>query len=348
MRTRTTALAALFVALPVLSVLAPTDVHAQQPGAAGAAGPSPQDVATAKSQFEKGSGLFKSNKHKEALEAFRASYKAVASPNSHLYIARCLNQLGQKVEAYLEFDAVVTEAQTAGEKYAATGETAKGERDELGAKLALVTANIASPAPGATLTIGGKTVPEDRWGKPYPAMPGSVDVTLEAPGKPAVKESVSAKAGESKTVSLSLPTGDTSGGEVSSGGDISGGDTGADTTPASSGTSPLRLPAYIAAGVGVAGFVTFAVAGAMSKSTYSDLEQACGASPCPADRASDVSAGKTQQTVANVGLVVGAVGIAAGATLFVLSLRGGKKAEPAAAKTELVVGPAWLGARGTF
>ncbi|UQA63474.1 tetratricopeptide repeat protein [Polyangium aurulentum] len=321
-------------------------MHAQQPGAAAPAGPSQKDVAEATARFGKGNGLYKANKHKEALEEFRASYKAVASPNSHLYIARCLRETGQKAEAYLEFDAVVAEAQTAGEKYAATGEQAKTERDELASKIALVTVNVASPAPGATLTIGGKTVPEDRWGKPYPVAPGSVDVTLEAPGKPAAKESVTAKAGEQKTVSLSLPTGDTSG-EVSSG-DISGGDTGGDTSQASSGTSPLRLPAYIAAGVGVAGFVTFAVAGAMSKSTYSDLEQACGARPCPADRASDVSAGKTQQTVANVGLVVGAVGIAAGATLFVLSLRGGKKTEPAAAKTELVVGPSWLGARGTF
>jgi hypothetical protein len=335
----------------VLSILAPTDARAQQPGAAAPAGPSQQDVAEAKARFGKANGLYKAKKYKEALEEFRASYKAVASPNSHLYIARCQRDMDQKAEAYLEFDAVIAEAQTAGEKYAATGEQAKTERDELGAKLALVTVNVAN-APGATLTIGGKDVPAERWGKPFPATPGNVDIVLEAPGKPAAKESVSANAGESKTISLSLPTGE-AGGEISSGtgGDTGGGDTGGsggDDAAPSGGQSPLRLPAYIATGVGVAGFVTFAVAGAMSRSTYSDLEQACGARPCPADRASDVSAGKTQQTVANVGLVVGGVGIAAGATLFLLSLRGGKKTEPAAAKTELVVGPAWLGARGTF
>jgi hypothetical protein len=332
-RTRTTAIAALFAALPALTLISPDAAWAQAPAAA-PAGPSPQDVSEAKARFEKGSGLFKSGKYAQAMEEFRASYGRVASPNSHLYIARCLMNLGQTVDAYLEYDKVAAEAQTAGEKYAQTGETAKTERDELAPKLALVTVDVTTREPGAKLTVGGKEVPEDHWGKPFPAAPGAVEVSLQAPSKAPATQSVNVAAGQSQSVTIGFTSATTSpveGGTSSSGGGMNG----------------MRVGAFVAGGVGVAGLVTFAVAGSMSNATYKDLQNACGNGPCPQSRADDVSRGKTQQTLANVGLVVGAVGVAAGATLFVLSLRGGKKAE-ATGKTELVVGPTYLGARGTF
>jgi hypothetical protein len=95
----------------------------------------------------------------------------------------------------------------------------------------------------------------------------------------------------------------------------------------------------------------------MANSTYSDLEEKC-AGPCPADSQDDldqIDSGRTQQTLANVGLVVGIVGIGAGVTLFVLSL-GGKSSEAKTGqahlapvrKPELVVGPGFTGVRGKF
>jgi len=305
----------------------PASANAQPPAAA----PSPEAVTEAKAHFEKGSNLFKSNSFAEALEEFRASYKAVASPNSHLYIARCMREMGQLVDAYLEFEKVTAEAQTSGEKYAQTGETAKVERDELNPKIALVSANVTTAELGATLTIGGKEVPQDRWGKPFPAMPGNVDVRLEAPGKTAATQSVSAAGGETKDVTIGFAAAPIDGGEQGGGSKMSG----------------MRIGAFAAAGVGLAGFVTFAVAGSMSNSTYDKLKSSCGEGPCPQEFAADVDKGKTQQTVANVGLIIGAVGVAAGATLFVLSLR--KKSDaPTEPTTSLLIGPTSLGLRGSF
>jgi len=335
-RTRNTAIAAVFLVLPALSAL-PESVANAQP--ATAQSPSPQDVQAAKDHFEKGSNAFKANNFAEALTEFKASYGKVASPNSHLYIARCMRELGQLVDAYLEFEKVTAEAQTAGEKYAQTGETAKVEHDELKAKIALVSVNVTTPEVGATLTIGGKEVPQDRWGQPFPAMPGSVDVRLEAPGKPAATQSVTAGAGESKDATLAFATGPTDGGDGGDSGSGSGG----------SKMSGMRIGAFAAAGVGVAGFVTFAVAGSMSNSTFDKLKENCGNSPCPPAFAGDVDKGKTQQTVANVGLIIGAVGVAAGATLFVLSLRKKPAADAdAAPPTALMIGPGSLGVRGSF
>ncbi|MDI1446452.1 tetratricopeptide repeat protein [Polyangium sp. 6x1] len=343
MRTRTTAIAALFVALPALSVLGPSVAHAQAPAAA--ATPSAADVAEAKKKFESASTFFKSGKYAEALADFRASYAKVQSPNSHLYVARCLREMGKLVDAYLEFEKVTAEAQTAGEKYAQTGETARVERDELNPKIVLVSVDVTTPESGAHLTIGGVEVPQDRWGKPFPAMPGSVDVRLESGAKPAASQSITATAGESKTVSIGFTSGSTGGGSGDGSGGDGSGDGSGGTETGSKGMSGMRIGAFAAGGLGVAGFVTFAVFGSMSNGTYDDLKAACGG-PCPADRQGDVDKGKMQQTVANVGLIVGAVGVAAGATLFVLSLKKDKK--PEAAHTELVVGPAHLGVRGTF
>jgi hypothetical protein len=109
-------------------------------------------------------------------------------------------------------------------------------------------------------------------------------------------------------------------------------------------TSPLRTWAYVAGGVGVAGLATFAITGIMARSTYNDLNSACGGGPCPPDKTGEISSGKTQETVANVGLVVGIAGVAAGATLFVLSL---PKGSPAGS-TGLVVAPGWMAVRGSW
>jgi hypothetical protein len=128
------------------------------------------------------------------------------------------------------------------------------------------------------------------------------------------------------------------------------------TPPPSRPLNPLRIGAYVAGGVGVVGFILLAAEGAASNSTYNSLNQACGGKQgCPnptggRDNANNlISTGKSQQAVANAGLGIGIVGIAAGATLFVLSLRRKPPADAAPPPTaELVVGPSWLGARGSF
>src|SRR5205823_13044545 len=80
------------------------------------------------------------------------------------------------------------------------------------------------------------------------------------------------------------------------------------TSSASSGgtTTALRIGAIAAGGVGVAGMVRVFVAGPTSLGTFSDLEKRRGKNtPCPAALQGEVSRGKTEQTVANVGLALG-------------------------------------------
>jgi hypothetical protein len=113
----------------------------------------------------------------------------------------------------------------------------------------------------------------------------------------------------------------------------------------------LRPYAYVAGAVGAAGVITFAIAGLLSDSAYSDLRSQCGNGLCPLSKQSEASTGKAEQTAANVGLGVGLAGLAVGATVFVLSFppKGTPRSEPpASASAEISFAPGWIGVRGRF
>ncbi|WP_437510072.1 tetratricopeptide repeat protein [Sorangium sp. So ce1099] len=315
-----------------------------------AATPSPDAVEKAQSMFKKGATLYESKRYALALEQFRASYAAVASPNSHLYIARCLAELGEHTEAYLEFELVAAEAAARAKtepRYAQTEQTAQLERDELARKLALVTVTVAHPDAASSLAIAGKEVPRERWGKPYPVKPGKTEIVLRT-RTTSIPQTLDLSAGQAKTIPLDAAPLEPSGAADGSPPLLDEGPVG----PLSEAPSPrayLRPYAYVAGGVGVAGLGVFTVAGLMANSTYSDLAETCRG-PCPISRKDDVDAGKTQKTVANVSLVVGALGLVTGTTLFILSFTGGGAGEPqrAAASPQLLVAPGFIGVRGAF
>jgi hypothetical protein len=120
--------------------------------------------------------------------------------------------------------------------------------------------------------------------------------------------------------------------------------------PAKAGEPPrLRNAAYVTAGVAVVGLGMFAFFGLKANSSYSDLQAACGNGPCPPGHESAISDGRTEQTVANIGLAVFVVGAAATATIWVLSApkkTGGSGTAKATARLD--VGPSFTGLRGAF
>ncbi|WP_437327644.1 tetratricopeptide repeat protein [Sorangium sp. So ce381] len=348
MRSRPWLRALLFGAASCVCLCALPGPAAAADGAA--ATPAPDAVEKAQNHFKKGAALYESKRYALALEQFRASYATVPSPNSRLYIARCLADLGDHIEAYLEFDQVAAEAASRAKdepRYAQTEQTAQLERDEIARKIALVTVTVAHPDAATSLAVAGKDVPRERWGKPFPVKPGKTEIVLRTK-LTSTPQTLDLSAGEAKTVALDAePSGPTEA--------VSGSPALLDEGPSppfSEAPSPrayLRPYAYAAGGVGVAGLAMFTVAGLMANSTYSDLTETCRG-PCPADRQDDVDAGKTQKTVANIGVVVGALGLVTGTTLLILSFTGGGAggSQSATASTQLLVGPGFTGLRGQF
>jgi hypothetical protein len=98
---------------------------------------------------------------------------------------------------------------------------------------------------------------------------------------------------------------------------------------------PEKHPAiypWIIGGVGVASLAASGVFFALRQSSISKLESACPTHKnCPPSLESTANSGKTYSTLSMVTLVVGVVGVGAGATLLIMGDGSGKSPEAALA-----------------
>jgi hypothetical protein len=314
-----------------------------------AAGVTPNDASNvqreeAQTRFAHARELFAAKKFDEAHDEFEKSYAIVASPNALLFVARSDRERGKLVAAYAGFGRTAAEAKEHAAddpRYAKTAEAATEERDALAPQLGFVTIAVDRATPETSVTIGTLKLGKAEWGEAVPMMPGTNDVVIVTPGKANAHQMVTIAAGDRKTLALDA-----------------GPDVAQPAQPQTVAEAPkphvqspeeeaasrgrTRTLAYGAAAVGGVGIVTFAVFGLMSNATYNDLTTQCHG-PCPTGYgASEVSKGKTQQTVADVGLAVGLVGVAAAVGLFVMSLP--TKSDNVA----IVAGPTWMGVKGEF
>jgi hypothetical protein len=319
----------------------PREVHA------GGADPGTATTAQkndAQKRFDRGRELANAKRFSQALAEYQISYEIVASPNTHFSIARTLVSLGQFGEAYVEFGKTMAEAQAAASKdkrYAQAADAADAEQRDLRPKIAFVVVSVEH-GDGATVKIGDREVDRAILGSPFPVTPGTITVAVSNGGVEVARQTVTLSATDNKTIVLDgTPKTSESSAPVA--------ETGAREQPVLAvDRSPrgLRTAAFVAGGVGVAGLATFVIFGALEKSTYNNLQDACHGGPCPPERADDISTGKSRQTIANIGLVAGLVGAAAGAVLFVVSAPSSKTQSSASAS--VVVAPGFVALRGSL
>jgi len=317
-----------------LASLAAVAVPAYADGAAPATA-SPLEREQAQTLFLRGKERFDQKSFREALESFRASLAAVNSPNTRLYVARCLRESGDPVGAYVEFGRVATEAREAAAtdgRYKLTAEEASSERDAVQPELGFVAIQLNGADESTHLRVAGQPVrsplsraTQGAAPEPFPVLPGNVEIVVERDGAAVAHRSVKVARGARESVQIDVPPPPP-----------------APLAPLSpephDNRQTLRTISYVAGGVGVAGLATFAIAGLMAKSTYDDLDSRCGGTHCTQDVKNDISHGTTTQTIANVGLVVGAVGLATGITLFTLSVVGQGKKDSQTALTVTTTG----------
>jgi hypothetical protein len=332
MRSRLLVAATLGIAL----ALAPAVAHADGVLPAVA---TPVQREQAQARFARGKDLLGKKDYDGALVEFRASHEIVASPNTRLEIARCLRQKGRMVAAYAELGRTAVEAKelvVQDNRYQRALDSATAERAEIEPQLGFVSLTIENATDDTHVTVGGEEIRRAAWSEPAPTVAGSTEVVVTTPGHAPVTKTLTVAAGHREAVTVDALSGPPVGGPATPPPEP--------PLPQSNSSAQLRPWAYVAGGVGAAGLLTFAIGGAMAHSTYNDLNSACHGGPCPADKTGEISSGKTQQTIANVGLAIGILGVAAGATLFVLSLPKGAPASNAA----VVVTPGGMGLRGSF
>jgi hypothetical protein len=302
-------------------------------------------VATAKQRvdaqkrFDHGRQLVAATRYAEALAEFQASYEIVASPNTHFSIARTMATLGQIAEAYEEFGKTISEAQAAAPKdkrYTQTAEASDAEQRELRAKLGFLVLTVEH-AENATIKVAEREIDRAALGEPIPVAPGTVTVVVSSGGAEVARQSVTLGTGDQKAIALDA--------HPPPAPPLSEAPREQPMVVVDTSAGGLRTASYIAGGVGVAGLATFAIFGALEKSTYNDLQNACHGGPCPPERAGDISTGRSRETIANIGLVAGAVGVAAGVVLFAVSA---PPKAPAGASASVVVAPGFVGVGGSL
>jgi hypothetical protein len=298
---------------------------------ASAEGAAPGQAVDAKAQFAEAVKLYKAERFAEALPRFESLANETHSPNAALYVGHCLKALGRTADAYRAYE---HSAKSAGneERYAETRTAAVAELTELGLRVARLVVSPVEPPPGLLVKVDGKPLDAAEFGAHRVLEAGDHHVEAEAPGRTAVAQDIHVEGGETRTVTLYLkPPSDAP--EPA-------------PAPASNPRAGLRIGGFVAVGVGVAGLATFMVAGLGAKSVHSELEQDCGAAPClDAAHQADADRGRTLQTLANVGLAVGAVSAAAGGALLYFGYKG---ATPAAVGWSLVPGGMAASVRGRF
>jgi hypothetical protein len=306
------------------------------------AGATPLQREQAQSRFLRGKDLMDKGQYQEALVEFRASHDIVSSPNTRLEIARDLRAAGQLVAAYAEFGRTAIEAKelaSEDNRYRRAYEAASAERAELEPHLGFASLTVSHATDETRVSIGDEELRRAAWGEPAPLAAGSTAIVVTTPGHRPITRTVTVASGEHVTLTVDAD-------EAAS----------EPAVPPASEPSPLpaethdttrgalRTSAYVAGGVGVAGLATFAVGAVLARGTFDDLQKACGNGPCPPSRQAEVDRGRTEQTLANVGLIVGLVGVAAGVTLFVVSLPKGAPAQSVA----VTAVPGGLGVTGAF
>jgi hypothetical protein len=219
-------------------------------------------AADERARFKAAKELLDKGNFAAALPLFRA----IAGPNARLYVARCLVELKQLPEAYDELSATVREAseRAASEpRYAATRDAASNERTALAAQVGLVVVAVSDRPAGLEVKVAGRLVPAERLGEAVAVAPGPVLVEATAPGRVAFEHRIAVGAGASELLAIPLPPLHVSDATTSQGG--------------------LRTAGVVVAGVGVAGFATFAVTGLLAGSKYASVYKACGGVRCVED-----------------------------------------------------------------
>jgi hypothetical protein len=331
------------LALAILVALEPA--YAAGAAGAGVTTATEEQKAEAGKSYERGAEALAAGELDKALEEFQRSLDVVSSPNSRLMLARTLAKLGRPAEAYAQLEQTVADAEVAAQvdkKYASTVDAARAELAELRSQVGLITVRVTESTSNDSLNVGGKVIEQTSWDRPVAVAPGKVRVVLRASTGEAVRE-VEVAAGASTTVEVSPPPPPAQPAALTQ------------PVEVSTDSSSTRTLGFVAGGIGIAGIATFAVFGGLNNSKFRKLEDECISGRCSPELESEKDTGKTYQTIANVGLGVGIVGIATGAVLLLVS--GGdseqdeaqvRRGRARAQLPRLGIGPGYVDLSGSF
>jgi hypothetical protein len=275
---------------------AAAEEHAALAGQGKAPPPSGPAAAEAERHFTAGQKLYEDKSYERALVELRASYGFVSSPNSRLYIARALRDLGRSAEAYDEYGQVIVDAALRLDtRYDATRKAAAEERAALKDRVATLVIDAPAGIPGLRIRAGADEIPPARYGADITVPAARLTVHAEAPGRAPFDRSLVLAGGAREHVAVDLPP------------------------VAARSPGVLRPVSFALAGVGVVGVVIGSALAVQASSRYDGLTAQCGGR-CPASFQGSVDAGRAETAGSTAALTIGVLALAGGAGLFAFDL----------------------------
>ncbi|MDP3279007.1 MAG: hypothetical protein Q8Q09_27690 [Deltaproteobacteria bacterium] len=314
--------------LPFLLALGATTAHTT---VALAQGQSAGSEAAALVRFQRGRDLYATHEYAAALLEFRAAHELVPSPNSRLYMARCLRDLNRPSEAFTEYYRAASEASDRAAReprYAPTRDAARQELEAIRARVGYLTLHgPATEVPQLEVRVRNAPVASATFEVPLPTDPGTLTVTASAPGMLAFSQEISVIAGQTADVRIVLrpdPNARTQPTPPSTP------PPGSNTPPAPVVVAPTvrmvpvregggaRIAGVVVAAVGLGGLGAFVAFGSLAQSRFNDLRTVCGGMPCGSEWTAQIDEGAQYQTFANVGLVVGGLALVGGTVMILV------------------------------
>ena len=309
-----------------------------------AAEPTSADSAAAQALFDQGRQLMSQGKYAEACPKFEESARIVGHSGTLLNLADCYEKQGRVTSAWSTFLSAAAAANRIGN--ADREAEARARASALAPSLPKIVINVAAAdkSAGIAITRDGVAVGQVQFGVPIPADPGVHKVTASMPGHKTWEAAVEIKS-KGETVQVDVPTLEALPAAAPN------------SVPASEATqlpreaqanksksNSQRTVALVVGGVGVVGVAVGSVAGLVSKSKHDKADDHCSGSSCSDSQGVSLrSDARLWGNVSTVAFIVGAAGLATGATLWLSTPKA--ESQPSA---QVGVGPGSIVVKGSW
>ena len=317
-------------------------------------------IAAARKLGKEGVLLAEDGKCKEAIEKLTKAEALHHAPTILERLGECQVNLGKIVDGTETLQRVVREPLGANPPaaFVAAVERAKKVLAVATPKIAKLTIDVVSPSGvSPVVRIDGELVPAALYGLERPTDPGHHELDARADGWVTAKASVDL--GEGATSKVSLSIGEKSPDAVASVEPMAS--TAPTTTTTATATtaptfvpppretsSPSKLPAFVALGMGAAGLVVGTTFGLIAMHHKSNLDGACDANKkCPTSEQSDLDSARRDANVSTVGFGVAIVGGLVGGALLLFG-PSSTSGPPTSAYVAPTIGLGTVGVQGAF
>ncbi len=277
------------------------------------------DIAQARQTAEQAAAAFNAGNYAESERLWSAAARLYPkAPTLSLGLARAAAKNGHVVLSQEQYNKIIREwgnVPNPPPAFKDALEAAQREVGDVSKRVASVTINVEGGATNPTVTVDGVGVPAAALGLKRPVDPGSHTVHAEAQGYKPADTPFQVAEGGSAVASLTLVknpdapvVGTNPGGTPPPGGD--------QPPPAAGGGGSNHTLAFVAFGVGGVGLVVGAITGIIAIGKHGDLKDQCPGGTCTSDKQSAIDSYKSMGTISTIGFIVGGVGIAAGAVLW--------------------------------